>query len=76
MLRLLLGLEAMPLLLVLKGKIVVENFYMAQKAMIFDEENTLLETFCEPFAVNGYEYEAREVNQCIREGQGKAFAIL
>ena len=52
-----------------KGKIIVENFYMAQKASIYDEEDTLLETFYEPFIVNGYEYEAMEVNRCIIEGE-------
>ena len=51
-----------------KGKIVVEKFHMAQKAYIYDEEDTLLETFYEPFATNGYEYEAMEVNRCLMEG--------
>lgn len=51
-----------------KGKIVVEDFYMAQKAHLYDEENNLLETFFEPFPTNGYEYEAMEVNRCIQEG--------
>lgn len=51
-----------------KGKIVVDNFFMAQKASIYDEEDTLLETFHEPFMVNGYEYEAMEVNRSIQEG--------
>ena len=52
-----------------KGKIVVENFYMASKASIYDEEDMLIETFYEPFVVNGYEYEAMEVNRCIMEGE-------
>lgn len=51
-----------------KGKIKIENFYMAQKASIYDEEDTLIESFYEPFLVNGYEYEAMEVNRCIMEG--------
>lgn len=51
-----------------KGKIVVENFYMAEKASIYDEEDNLIETFYEPFPTNGYEYEAIEVNRCISEG--------
>ncbi len=51
-----------------KGKIVVDDFYRAQKALIYDEEDILIETFYEPFEENGYEYEAMEVNRCIMEG--------
>jgi predicted dehydrogenase len=50
-----------------KGKIVVENFWMAEHAELFDNEGNLLEVCDEPFLVNGYEYEIMEVNQCLRE---------
>ncbi|MBH1940289.1 Gfo/Idh/MocA family oxidoreductase [Mobilitalea sibirica] len=52
-----------------KGKIVVPNFWMAETAMLYDAENNLVESFSEPFAVNGYVYEAEEVNRCLREGK-------
>jgi predicted dehydrogenase len=52
-----------------KGKIIVENFWKAERAELFDNEGNLLEVCDEPFQVNGYEYEVMEVNQCIREAK-------
>lgn len=49
-----------------KGKIVLDRFFMAQKAEIYDNEGRLTERYEEPFLVNGYEYEIMEVNRCIQ----------
>lgn len=52
-----------------KGKIVVPNFFCAESAKLYDASGNLTETFSLPFTKNGYEYEAEEVNQCLREGK-------
>ena len=48
-----------------KGKIKVPNFWMAEGAELYDEQEILVE----PFKTNGYVYEAEEVNRCLREGK-------
>ena len=51
-----------------KGRIYVPSFWCAEEAMLYNASNELVE-ICElPFPVNGYVYEAEEVNHCIREG--------
>lgn len=52
-----------------KGKIVIPKFWAAEEASLYDAENNLMEEYKKPFAVNGYVYEAEEVNECIREGR-------
>lgn len=52
-----------------KGKIVVEDFYGAIKATRYDQTGTLVEKIELPFDANGYEYEIREVNACILQGE-------
>ncbi len=52
-----------------KGKIVVPYFWAAQSAKLFDLNGNLLEACEIPFDCNGYEYEAAEVNQCIKQGK-------
>ena len=52
-----------------KGKIVVPNFWMAEKAELYDAKGSLVDTFHMPHNMNGYEYEAEEVNNCLREGK-------
>lgn len=51
------------------GKILVPNFWMADKAMLYDEMGNLVDSCSIPHRLNGYEYEAEEVNNCIRAGQ-------
>lgn len=50
------------------GRIRVPNFWMADKAYVYDNSGKLIETYKETERINGYEFEAYEVNQCIREG--------
>ena len=52
-----------------KGRIVVPNFWMADHAILFDNEGNEIEIFKEEGRINGYEYEAKEVNQCLRDGK-------
>lgn len=52
-----------------KGKIIIPDFWMGSRARMYDADNNLIDSFLQPFAVNGYEYEAEEVNRCIREGR-------
>lgn len=52
-----------------KGRIFVPEFWQAQKAELYDREGNLIETASIPFMINGYEYEAMEVNNCLREGR-------
>ncbi len=51
-----------------KGIIKVEKFWMADTARLYDNKLKCLDEFNEPFRANGYEYEAAEVNRCLREG--------
>jgi len=51
-----------------KGRIRVPNFWKADKAYLYDNEGKLIETYKEADRINGYEFEAYEVNQCIRDG--------
>ncbi|MFV0343500.1 MAG: Gfo/Idh/MocA family protein [Anaerocolumna sp.] len=52
-----------------KGKIVVDEFWVANKACVYDNDGDLIETFVEENRINGYEFEAYEVNKCFREGR-------
>ncbi|HHU74765.1 MAG TPA: Gfo/Idh/MocA family oxidoreductase [Clostridiales bacterium] len=51
------------------GRIVVPKFWMAESALLYDKEGKLLESCSIPHKVNGYEYEAMEVNRCLRDGK-------
>ncbi|HKL99718.1 MAG TPA: Gfo/Idh/MocA family oxidoreductase [Mobilitalea sp.] len=52
-----------------KGKIIIPSFWEAQSAELYDNNNTLLDTYKYPFTSNGYAYEAEEVSQCLRDGK-------
>jgi len=58
-----------------KGYITIENFFMAQKAMVYAYKNiwgSESDMVCEinqPFAVNGYEYELAHATDCILSGK-------
>ena len=45
-----------------KGRIEIPNFFFAQMAELYDAEGKLVDKFEEDFVINGYEYEAMEVN--------------
>lgn len=51
-----------------KGIIKVDRFWMADSARLYDNNYECLDEYNEPFRTNGYEYEAAEVNRCLREG--------
>ncbi|NLL73685.1 MAG: Gfo/Idh/MocA family oxidoreductase [Clostridiales bacterium] len=50
-----------------EGKLVVPKFWSAEEAYLYDSKNQLVEAYNEPHHENGYEYEAYEVNRCLRE---------
>lgn len=52
-----------------KGKIEVDEFWVADKAYVYDNGGNLVDIFNEEERINGYEFEAYEVNKCIREGK-------
>ncbi len=52
-----------------KGRIVVRDFLRANQAVLCDTKGNTIESFQEDGRINGYEYEAYEVNQCLREGK-------
>lgn len=58
-----------------QGRIVVPSFWMADSAKLYDKKGNLKESFKQPFAVNGYEYEAEEVNRCLREGRKESSIV-
>ncbi len=52
-----------------KGRIIVPEFWTADKAFIYDTDGKELETYQEDGRINGYEFQAYEVNECIRNGK-------
>lgn len=54
-----------------KGRVLIhqENFHKAQRAVLYDWNNEVVEDFEGTFLVNGYEYEAMEAMDCIRRGR-------
>ncbi len=52
-----------------QGRIVVPNFWKAEAAELYDKDGTLINTYEVPFIVNGYEYEAEAVNDCLRSNK-------
>ncbi len=51
-----------------RGAIILPLFWMAQKATMVDPEGALIDSFDAPFDCNGYEYEIREVEDCLGLG--------
>ncbi len=58
-----------------KGKIVVPHYWMGNQALRYDAQGKLTEEFHHSFITNGYEYEAEEVNRCLREGRTESDII-
>lgn len=52
-----------------EGKISIPNFWNAQKAIVYNNEGQIVDSVELPFEANGYEYEAEEVNNCLRQGK-------
>ena len=52
-----------------KGTIIVPRFWEAQKAMVYDTNNHLLETIEYKHEAAGFEYEIQEVINCIQNGK-------
>lgn len=51
-----------------KGRIEIPTFWKADQATLYNAKGEMAEHFIEDKRINGYEFEAMEVNQCIREG--------
>ena len=60
-----------------KGRISLQDglFFMAERAQAVDFEDNVLASCEEPFLMNGYEYEAMEVMDCIREGKTESALV-
>lgn len=52
-----------------KGSIRVENFWMAERAYIYNTHDELIREIHLPHAANGMEYEAEEVIRCLQKGE-------
>lgn len=48
------------------GRIIVPDFWCATRAYLFDHDNVQVDARHIPHQINGYEYEAYEVNDCMR----------
>lgn len=55
-----------------KGRIEIPDFFKADKAYVYDLSGKLAETISEPHISNGYEYEAEEVQSCIKAGKSES----
>ena len=51
------------------GTILIPAFWRAQQAILLDTEGHKIEHFNAPFECNGYEYELREVEECLLSGK-------
>ena len=53
-----------------KGRVSIQDelFFSASKAVAYDFDNNVLDSFEQPHLVNGYEYEAMEAVRCLQEG--------
>lgn len=51
------------------GRIEVPLFWSAKEAFLYNAEGALVDSFKEETDIKGYEYEAYEVNRCLREGK-------
>lgn len=49
------------------GRIEIDEFWVADKAFVYDNSGNLIDSFTKEHRINGYEYEAYEVNKCLRE---------
>lgn len=52
-----------------KGKIHIPNFWSAEEAYVYDEDDTLIEHIEYKHPVNGFEYEIKEVIACIENNR-------
>lgn len=54
-----------------KGRVLIdtEEFHCAQRVALVDWDNQVVEELDQPFACNGYEYEALEAMECVRQGR-------
>lgn len=54
-----------------RGRVLIdgEEFHSAQHAALIDWDNQVVEELDAPFAYNGYEYEAMEAMECVRQGR-------
>lgn len=54
-----------------KGRVLIdeEPFFQAQQATLYNANNEVIDYIHKPFKINGYEYEAMEVKNCIEHGK-------
>lgn len=57
------------------GRIVVPRPHMAEEAFLFDGSGNCVETYRDTETVNGFQYEIREVIDCIRAGQTQSNVV-
>jgi len=55
-----------------KGSIILPFFWMAEEVRLVDSSNQNETIFHSPFECNGYEYEIREVESCLRKGKSES----
>lgn len=74
-----LGAEKMISLYILgtKGRISMqeEYFFQAEKVEVLDFDNEVIASYEGPFLKNGYEFEAVEVMNCLREGKTESHLV-
>lgn len=60
-----------------KGRVLInrEEFHSAQRAVLYDWNNEVVEEFDGTFLISGYEYEAMEAMECIRQGRTESALV-
>ena len=57
------------------GRIVVPRPHMAEEVFLFDGSGNCVETYRDTETVNGFQYEIREVIDCIRARQTQSNVV-
>lgn len=57
------------------GKIFVKDFWNSNYAILYDNNENIVEEYKDEFETNGYEYEIREVQDCLRAGKKESTVV-
>lgn len=57
------------------GKLFIKGFWCSNYVARYDNNENLIEEYKDEFEINGYEYEIREVQDCLRAGKKESLVV-